>query len=70
MQFFDDRDVFVGGARWGVDEEVGGSWRPENVGDELADHGGFFGAAPDYGGVSGGKEEGEGEGVERASWWW
>lgn len=55
--------MFVGCAGWGVDEEVVGR-RPEDVGEELADHGCFFWAPPDDGGGAGGEEEGEGYGVE------
>ncbi len=65
---FDEGDVLVGGAGGGVDEQVvrGG---PEGGGEELADHGCFFGAAPDYGGGAGGEEQGEGDGVEGADEW-
>lgn len=64
---FSERDVLVGCAGWGVDEEIveGG---PENGGQELADHGGFLGTAPYYGGGSVGEEEGEGDGVDGADW--
>lgn len=54
--------MLVGCAGRGVDEEVVG-WGPEDVGEELADHGCFFGTAPDDGGGAGGEEEGEGYGV-------
>ena len=67
MQFFDDGNVFVRGAGRGVDEEVVGAGWPEDVGEELADHGGLFGAAPDDGGGAGGEEEGEGESMEGAA---
>ena len=60
---FSEGNVFVGSARWGVDEEVI-ERGPEDGGEELADHGCFFGAAPDYGGGAGGEEKGEGEGME------
>ena len=45
--------MLVGCAGWGVDEQVVGP-RPEDVGEELSDHGGLFGAAPyDGGGARG-----------------
>ncbi len=53
----------------GVDKEVVGL-RPEDVGEELADHGCFFGAPPDYGCGAVGEEEGEGDGVEGSYWDW
>lgn len=55
--------MLVGGAGRGVDEEVVGG-RPEDVGEELPDHGRLFGAAPDDGGGARGEEEREGYGVE------
>ena len=62
--------MFVGGARRGVDEEVV-EGRPEDVGEELADHGCFFGTAPYDGRGAGGEEETEGDGVEGAyDWRW
>ena len=67
MQFFNDGNVFVRGSRRGVDEQVVGVGRPKDVGEELADHGGLFGTAPDDSGGAGGEEEGEGEGVEGAA---
>lgn len=39
--------MLVGCARWGVDEEVVEPG-PKDGGEELADHGCFFGAAPYY----------------------
>lgn len=65
QQRFGEGDVFVRGAGGGVDEEVV-EWGPEDVGEELADHGCLFWAAPDDGGGAGGEEEGEGDGVEGA----
>lgn len=55
--------MLVRGAGRGVDEEVRGRG-PEDVGEELADHGGLFGPAPDDGGGAGGEEEGEGYGMQ------
>ncbi len=54
--------MFVRRAGRGVDEQVV-CRRPEDVGEKLADHGRFLGAAPDDGGGAGGEEEGEGYGV-------
>lgn len=51
--------MFVGSAGRRVDQKVVDG-APEHVAQELADHGGFFGAAPDDGGGAGLKEEGEG----------
>ncbi len=61
--------MLVGGSRRGVDQEVvDPRGRPEDVGEELADHSCFFGAAPYYGGGAGGEEEGKGDGVEGPYW--
>lgn len=60
---FDEGDVFVGGAGGSIDEEIIGR-RPEDGGEELADHGGFFGPAPDDSRGAGGEEEGKGHGLE------
>ena len=54
--------MFVGCAGRGVDEEVVGPG-PEDVGEELADHGCLFWSAPHDGGGAGGEEEREGYGV-------
>lgn len=62
LQGFGQGDVFVRRAGRGVDEQVV-CRRPEDVGEKLADHGRFLGAAPDDGGGAGGEEEGEGYGV-------
>lgn len=63
LQRFGEGDVLVRGAGRGVDEEVVG-WRPEDVGEELPDHGRLLGAAPNDGGGARGEEEGEGYGVQ------
>ena len=47
--------MFIRGAGRGVDEEVVGR-RPEDVGEELPDHGRLFGAAPDDGGGARGEQ--------------
>lgn len=60
-----ERDVFVRRAWRSVDEEVV-EWGPEDVGQELPDHGCLFGAPPYYGRGAGGEEEGQGSGVERS----
>lgn len=59
---FGQRDVLIGRAGRGVDEKVV-DLGPEDGGEELADHGCFFWAAPYYGGGFGGEKEGEGDGV-------
>ncbi len=62
---FGERNVLIGCAWGSVDEEVV-EWRPEDGGEELADHGCFFGAAPYYGGGFGRKQVGERNGVDGA----
>lgn len=41
-----------------------------DVGEELADHGGFFGTAPDYGVAAVAEEEAEGHAVEGGGLGW
>lgn len=57
--------MFVRGTGRGVDEEVV-ERGPEDVGQELADHGCFLGAPPYHGRGTGGEEEGQGGGIEGA----